>query len=88
MSQNQLVQARVNGEVKAQATAALADMGLTVSDAVRILLTKIAREKTMPLELLTPNATTFAAFEEAKNRSNLPRFNTIEELMADLNAED
>ena len=66
MSQNQLVQARVNGEVKAQATAALADMGLTVSDAVRILLTRVAREKRMPLELLTPNETTLAAMEDAR----------------------
>ena len=88
MPQTQLVQARVDGEVKAQAAAALADIGLTVSDAVRILLTKVAREKTMPLELMTPNAATLAAMEEAQNRHNLPRFNTIEELMADLNAED
>jgi DNA-damage-inducible protein J len=66
MSQNQLVQARVSGEVKAQATAALADIGLTVSDAVRILLTRVAREKMMPLELLTPNETTLAAMEDAR----------------------
>jgi len=66
MSQNQLVQARVNGEVKAQAAAALAAMGLTVSDAVRILLTSVAREKMMPLELLTPNETTLAAMEDAR----------------------
>ena len=88
MPQNQLVQARVSGEVKAQATAALAEMGLTVSDAVRILLTRVAREKRMPLELLTPNAITISAMEEARDRSSLPRFGTIEDLMADLNAED
>jgi len=66
MPQTQVVQARVDGAVKAQATAALADMGLTVSDAVRILLTKVAREKTMPLELFTPNAETLAAMEDAR----------------------
>ena len=88
MPQTQLVQARIDGEIKAQATAVLADIGLTVSDAVRILLTRVAREKMMPLELLTPNAATLAAMEETGNRSNLPRFNTIEELMADLNAEN
>lgn len=66
MSQNQLVQARVNGEIKAQAAAVLANMGLTVSDAVRILLTKIAQEKTMPLELFSPNALTLAAMEDAQ----------------------
>lgn len=66
MFQNQLVQARVNGEIKAQATAVLANMGLTVSDAVRILLTKIAQEKTMPLELFTPNKLTLAAMKDAQ----------------------
>ena len=83
----QLVQARVDGEIKAQAAAALADVGLTVSDAVRILLTKVAREKMMPLALLTPNATTLAAMEEAKE-GNLPRARTVEELFEALNADD
>lgn len=85
---NQLVQARVNGEVKAQATAALAEMGLTVSDAVRILLTKVARDKRLPLELLTPNEKTLTAFEEVSS-SNLPRFDSVQALMDDdLHAED
>lgn len=66
MSQNQVVQARVNGEVKAQASAVLASMGLTVSDAIRILLTRVAQEKMMPLELFSPNAVTLAAMEDAK----------------------
>jgi len=83
----QLVQARVDGAIKAQAAAALAEVGLTVSDAVRILLTKVAREKMMPLVLLTPNATTLAAMEEAKE-GNLPRVHTLEELFEALNADD
>jgi DNA-damage-inducible protein J len=83
----QLVQARVDGEIKAQAAAALADMGLTVSDAVRILLTRVAREKMMPLELMMPNATTLAAMEEARSR-NLPRVHSIKELFEELNADD
>ena len=87
MSQNQLVQARVDKEIKAQAAAALADMGLTVSDAVRILLAKVAKEKMMPLELLTPNATTLAAFEEARNRANLPRVHSVKQLFEELNAD-
>ena len=83
----QLVQARVDGEIKAQAAAALADVGLTVSDAVRILLTKVAREKMMPLELLTPNASTLAAMKEARE-GDLPRVRTVEELFEELNADD
>ena len=86
MSNTQLVQARVDGEIKAQAAAALANMGLTVSDAVRILLTKVAREKTMPQELFTPNATTIAAMEDAL----MGRVETVtlEEIRAALRAND
>jgi DNA-damage-inducible protein J len=87
MPQNQLVQARVDGAIKAQAAAALAEIGLTVSDAVRILLTRVAREKMMPLDLMTPNTETLAAMEEAKS-GNLPRFDSIQALMDDLHAED
>ena len=88
MAHSQLVQARVDSTIKAQASVALADMGLTVSDAVRILLTMVAREKMMPLELLTPNETTLAALDEAQNRSGLPRFDSVQALMDDLHAED
>lgn len=84
---NQLVQARVNGEIKAQATAALADMGLTVSDAVRILLTKVARDKRLPLELLTPNETTLAAVDEVRS-GNLPQFDSVKALTDELQAKD
>jgi DNA-damage-inducible protein J len=87
MAHTQLVQARVDGEVKAQATAALADMGLTVSDAVRILLTRVAKERGMPLELMTPNVTTLAALEEAR-AGNLPRVSSVKALFEELNADD
>ena len=50
MAANQLVQARIDGAVKEEAAAVLAAMGLTVSDAVRLLLTKIAQEKALPFE--------------------------------------
>lgn len=57
MTANAVVRARIDQTVKTEATEVLAGIGLTVSDAVRILLTKIAREKTLPLDL-TPNALT------------------------------
>lgn len=79
MPQNQLVQARIDGKIKAQATAALADVGLTVSDAVRILLTRIAQKKMMPMDLLSPNETTLFAMKEARDE-NSPRFYSVAEL--------
>lgn len=87
MTTNQLVQARIDGEIKEEAAAVLAAMGLTVSDAVRLLLTRIAREKALPFEPLIPNETTVAAMKEAR-RGNLPRFSTAKELLEDLNARD
>lgn len=52
MASNALVQTRIDAEVKERATAVLENMGLTVSDAVRILLTRTANEGALPLELI------------------------------------
>lgn len=87
MATNALVQARIDGAVKDEAATVLAAMGLTVSDAVRLLLTKVAREHTLPFDLLVPNAETIAAMKEAR-QGKLPAFATVEELMANLNAPD
>jgi len=87
MAANQLVQARIDGAIKEEASAVLGAMGLTVSDAVRLLLTKVAREKALPFEPLVPNATTIAAMKEARE-GGLPRFTSVKALMDDLNAGD
>ena len=85
--QNTVVRARIDERIKDEATVVLAAMGLTVSDAFRILLTRIAREKALPFEPLVPNAETIAAMKEARD-GNLPSFSTVDELMADLNSKD
>jgi DNA-damage-inducible protein J len=87
MAANQLVQTRIDGAIKEEAAVVLAAMGLTVSDAVRMLLTKIAREHALPFDPLVPNATTIAAMMEARS-GNLPRANSMEELKKSLNADD
>ena len=84
---NAFVQTRINGTVKAEASAVLATMGLTISDAVRLLLTRVAHDKALPFEPLRPNAETIAAMEEAR-AGKLESFDSIEALMADLNADD
>lgn len=66
MGANALVQTRVNGTVKKEAAAVLEGVGLTVSDAVRLLLTRVARDKALPFELLTPNAETVSAMKAAR----------------------
>ena len=87
MAVNQLVQARIDGEIKEEAAAVLAAMGLTVSDAVRMLLTKIAREHALPFDPLVPNETTIAAIKDSR-AGNVVKFDGIEALMADLHADD
>ena len=87
MSANAVVRARIDEHIKEEATAVLAAMGLTVSDAFRIMLTRVAREKALPFEPLAPNAITIAAMKEAR-RGGLKSFATVKDLMADLNADD
>ena len=59
-------------------------MGLTVSDAIRLLLTRVAREKTLPL---VTNAGTIAAMKESR-ASDLPRFDDVKSLFDVLHADD
>lgn len=87
MAANALVQARIDGAVKEEAAAVLASMGLTLSDAVRLMLTRVAREHALPFDPLIPNAETVIAMKEAR-RGGLSSFETVDDLMAELDAED
>ena len=84
---NQLVQARVSRDIKEEASDVLAAMGLSISDAVRLLLTRVAREKALPFAPLIPNAETIAAMKEART-GNLARFDDVDSLLDDLHEGD
>jgi DNA-damage-inducible protein J len=87
MPENAVVRARIDERTKDEAAAVLAAMGMTLSDAFRLLLVRVAREKALPFEPLSPNADTVRAMKEARS-AKLNRFDGIEDLMADLNAKD
>lgn len=87
MAANALVQTRIDGAVKDEAAAVLKEMGLTVSDAVRLMLVRVAREKTLPFDVRTPNAATREAIGELEAGRGA-RFEDVETLMADLRADD
>ena len=87
MAANQLVQARIDGAVKEEAAAVLAAMGLTVSDAVRLLLTRVAHDKALPFAPLIPNAATVEAMREAR-KGGLAQFTGVKALLDDLHADD
>ena len=86
MLANAVVRAWIDANIKEEATAVLAAMGLTVSDAFRIMLTRVAREKALPFEPLVPNDVTIEAMKEAR-RGNLETV-TLNELQAVLDAND
>jgi len=65
-SQSSMLHIRMDNDLKAKATEALAAMGLTASDAVRLLFHRIAVDQAFPLELKVPNAETRAALDEAR----------------------
>ena len=86
MPVNTVVRARIDERVKKEASAVLAAMGLTVSDAFRLLLTKIAQEKALPFEPLVPNMETIEAMKAAR-RGDITEVDSVDALLPSLNAD-
>ena len=86
MAQSSMLHIRVDDETKTQATAALAAMGLSMSDAVRIFLKRVVNDQAFPLELKVPNAETRTAMEEARAmmKARQARFESADALFDDL----
>ena len=83
MSTDTVVRARIDSETKARATEALQAMGLSVSDAIRLLLLRVADEKRLPFAVQAPNTTTVKAMKESDEGKG-KRFGSAEELFQDL----
>lgn len=82
------IQARVPDEIQDVADAVIRATGLTVSDVVRMCMTRIATERAIPHDLFQPNPETVQAMLDAREGRNMASFATVEALMADLNADD
>jgi DNA-damage-inducible protein J len=87
MTASSVVRARIDDSIKQEASIVLASMGLTVSDAMRMMLTRVAREQALPFEPLVPNAATIKAMKDARS-GKTKKHASLESLMADLNADD
>jgi len=85
MTENSVVRARIDEATKSEAAAVLAAMGLSLSDAFRMLLTRVAAEKALPFEPLMPNAETIAAMKAAR-RGDLTTAGKPASLLGSLNA--
>ena len=87
MRSNTVVRARIDGQIKEEAGAVLDAMGLTVSEAFRMLLTRIAKERALPFEPLVPNEETIQAMQEAR-AGRVRTAKSTDDLIAQLNADD
>ncbi len=81
------VRARIDVDTKERAANALRAMGLSISDAIRLLMLRVADERRLPFEVKAPNATTRKAIAELEAGKG-KRFASVDDLMVDLNAGD
>ncbi len=86
MTENAVVRARIDEATKIEAAVVLASMGLSLSDAFRLLLRRVAAEKALPFEPLVPNAETIEAMKAAR-RGELVTVGKPANLIASLNAD-
>ena len=81
-----MLHVRMDSELKREATQALAAMGLTASEAVRLLFHRIAVDQAFPLELKVPNAQTRRAMDESEDmmKRGKARFTDPQDMFAEL----
>ncbi len=84
MAANAFVRARIDEGLKNEAAAVLADMGLTVSDVVRIVLTKVAREKALPFEMRVPNKLTVETLAKSERGEDVHHARGADDLFRQL----
>lgn len=82
-----VVRARIDAGLKNEAKAVLAAMGLSLSDAIRLMLVRVASDKALPFDVRIPNGETQAAIRDIQD-GNVTRFDSVEALMADLNDDE
>ncbi len=87
MPANAVVRARINARIKEEATAIYAAAGLTLSDAFRMMLMRTVAERALPFDPLIPNEETIEAMTAAR-RGELVKVGHVEDLLADLHADD
>ena len=84
---NDVVRARINKDIKIEAEAVLSAIGLTTSDAFRMMMMRIAKEKALPFDPLIPNQETIEAMKAAR-RGEFETVGSLEDFLGELNADD
>jgi len=80
-----VVRAVIDEKLKKKAASVLKECGLSMSEAIRLLMVRVVNEGSLPFELYRPNKETLEALDEL-NKGEAACFDSIEELMEDLNA--
>jgi DNA-damage-inducible protein J len=83
MASAEVVRARIDADLKREVSAVLAEMGLSVSDAIRLLFVRVAAERALPFDIRVPNAETQEAMR-AVEAGKVERFDSVADLMRDL----
>ncbi len=84
MAATAFIRARVDEDIKQQAATVLAEMGLTVSDLMRMTLTKVAKDKAFPFELYTPNALTAQTLAKSERGEEVHQAKDADDLFEQL----
>jgi DNA-damage-inducible protein J len=84
MATSTTVRARIDEQVKKEATQVLGNMGLSVSDAIRMMLVRVAAEKALPFEVKVPNAVTSRTLRKAERGEDLVRSKNAADLLGKL----
>ena len=87
MPANDVVRARIDRRIKEEAAAILGAAGLTISDAFRMMLMRTVADKALPFDPLVPNEETIEAMKAARH-GDLVTVGSVDDLMADLHADD
>ena len=81
------VRARIDAKTKELASIALSEMGLSVSDAIRMLMIRVAKEHRLPFEVKVPNSITASAITDMDNQNNITEHNSLSDFRASLGLE-
>jgi DNA-damage-inducible protein J len=88
MTQNAVVRARIDQKTKQKAEVALEAMGLTVSDAFRLMMKRIANDGALPFSPLVPNAETIEAMLAADRGEVTGSYSSVEQMLTALEGDD
>ena len=87
MAKTSTISARIDPNLKKRAERVFRELGLTASQAITLFYQQVALQQGLPFLTLTPNDLTTETLENARSRSDLKEFDTIEDLLKDLESD-